>query len=89
MTDLEFNRYKEALEIKDKIEATQKYLDYLASIENTGYPRTESNWGLDFNLNNDYRRLELTSELFWQCFDFVKHVKQTELDKYKEDFDKL
>ena len=89
MTDSEFNRYKEALEIKDKIDATQKYLDYLASIENTSYPRTESSWGLDFNLNNGYRRLELTSELFWQCFDFIKHEKQTELKKYKEEFDEL
>ena len=89
MTDSEFNKYKEALEIKDKIDVTQRYLNYLASIENTGYPRTESNWGLDFILNDSYIRLELTSELFWQCFDIIKHEKQIELDKYKEDFDKL
>ena len=50
MTDSEFNRYKEAVEIKDKIDATQRYLNYLKSIENTGYPRTESSWGLDFTI---------------------------------------
>lgn len=89
MTEKEFERYQTAVQLKDKIEATQRYLNYLKSIENVDYPRTESNWSLEFNLNDKYTKLELTSELFWKCFDFIKHEKQTELDKYKEEFDKL
>ena len=90
MTEEEFNRYQKAVEIKDKINNITRELNYIKSnFEEVSYPRCESEWGIRINLNNSYKTIVLSSELFWECVDFIKKKKQEELDNYKKEFDKL
>ncbi len=90
MTDQEFNRYQKAFEIKEKINCINRELNYIKSdFEEASYPRSESGWGIHINLNDSYKTIALSSELFWECIDFIKKKKQEELDNYKKEFDKL
>ena len=90
MTDKEFERYQKAIEIKNQIDNIEREIEYIDNDFNKfGYPRSESGWCLAVGINDSYRKLNLSSEVFWECVDLVKQRKCEELDKYKEQFEKL
>jgi len=90
MTENEFERYQTAVQLKEKINTLEIEIANIEdNFRNLGYPRSESNWGLSITLNNSSKFIRLTSELFWECVDLVKQRKCDELDKYKEQFEKL
>jgi len=90
MTESEFKRYEKAVEIKEKINETKNFLNYLKSnFEDLDYPRSESSWCLHIYLNDDPKSINLTSKLFWECFEFVKHKKEEELKEYENLFKEL
>jgi hypothetical protein len=90
MTENEFERYQNAVEIKEKIDILKKEIEYIDEhFDEFGYPRTESDWRLSINLNSNIKFISLTSELFWECVNLVKMRKLEELKKYQDQFDKL
>lgn len=90
MTENEFERYQKAVEIKEKIDTLKREIEYIDEHFNEFcYPRSESNWQLSIKLNDNYKPLNLTSELFWECVNLVKMRKLEELKKYQDQFDKL
>lgn len=90
MTKNEFERYQNAVEIKEKIDILKKEIEYIDEhFDEFGYPRTESDWRLSINLNSNIKFISLTSELFWECVNLVKMRKLEELKKYQDQFDKL
>lgn len=89
MTDQEFDKYKKAVEIKDKIYKLENEIEYIEDFRYKTYPRTESGWNLSLILNDSPKRINLTSELFWKCLDLIILLKREELDKYKEEFNKI
>lgn len=90
MTENEFERYQNAVQIKEKIDTLKQEVEYIDEcFDEFGYPRTESDWRLSINLNSNIKFISLTSELFWECVNLVKMRKLEELKKYKDQFDKL
>lgn len=90
MTDKEFQRYQEAVKIKDQIDNIEREIKYIEdNFNELGYPRSESGWCLAVSINDSYKKLSLSSEVFWECVDLVKQRKCEELKKYKEQFEKL
>jgi hypothetical protein len=90
MTENEFERYQNAVEIKEKINTLEQEVEYIDErFDEFVYPRTESDWRLSININSNIKFISLTSELFWECVNLVKMRKLEELKKYQEQFDKL
>ena len=90
MTEKEFERYQTAIELKEKIDAVEKEINNITnSFQELGYPRSESGWCLAVSINDSYKKLSLSSEVFWECVDLVKTRKIEELKKYQDQFDKL
>ena len=90
MTDKEFERYEQAVDIKNKIDQLERDIEYIDDhFQELIYPRTESGWCLSINMNDNYKTLHLSSKLFWECIDLVKQRKLEELKEYQEQFDNL
>ena len=90
MTEKEFERYQTAVQLKEKIGAIEKEINNITnSFQELGYPRSESEWCLAVSINDSYKKLSLSSEVFWECVDLVKTRKIEELKKYQDQFDKL
>ena len=90
MTDKEFERYQKAIEIKNQIDNIKQEIEYIDNNFNeSGYPRSESGWCLAVSINDSYRKLNLSSEVFWECVDLVKQRKIEELQKYQQEFENL
>ena len=90
MTESEFNRYQEAVEIKEQIDKIKRELDYIDSnFNNEVFPRTESNWTLSIIINDSPKSISLESDLFWEFIDIIKSKKEEELNKLKTKFKDL
>ena len=90
MTEQEFKRYEKAVEIKNKINYLESFIEYLdTKFDNNIYPRSESKWQLSVLINDETKTINLTSDLFWECVDYVEKRKKEELEKYKEVFNNL
>ena len=92
MTEEEFNRYQEAVEIKDKINKIKKELDYINSNFYDFvkiYPRTESNWALSIIINDSPKTITLDSDLFWEFIDIIKYKTQEKLNDLETQFKNL
>lgn len=90
MTEKEFERYQTAIQLKEKIDAVEKEINNITnSFQELGYPRSESGWCLAVSINDSYKKLSLSPEVFWECVDLVKTRKIEELKKYQDQFDKL
>ena len=90
MTENEFKRYQTAIQLKEKIDDIEKEINNITNgFQELGYPRSESGWCLAVSINDSYKKLSLSSEVFWECVDLVKQRKYEELDKYKEQFENL
>ena len=90
MTEQEFNRYQQAVEIKQQIDNTQRELNYLNSnFEYKTYPRSESGWSLFIRINDQSKSITLSSEEFWECFELIKTKKEKQLVELQEKFNQL
>ena len=90
MTEQEFERYEKTVEIKNKINDLESFIEYLdTKFDNNIYPRSESKWQLSILINNETKTINLTSDLFWECVDYVRKYKIEELEKYQKLFNNL
>lgn len=90
MTENEFERYQTAVRLKEKIGDIEREINNITnSFQELCYPRSESGWCLAVSINDSYKKLSLSSEVFWECVNLVKMRKLEELKKYQDQFNKL
>lgn len=89
MTEQEFKRYEVTVEIKNKINDLESFIEYLNTFDDNIYPRSESKWQLSVLINDETKIINLTSDIFWECVDYIEKRKKEELEKYQELFNNL